>query len=131
MLRTWFESCVVSDGNQTIVCVVGAAAGFESCVVSDGNQTRSLSTSRPWWFESCVVSDGNQTVSDLSGSQNGLRVVLFLMVTKLYNCCMGVVMSLRVVLFLMVTKLLAKWKNGKAKFESCVVSDGNQTLKRR
>ena len=34
---------------------------FESCVVSDGNQTTAGVNCMPSWFESCVVSDGNQT----------------------------------------------------------------------
>ncbi len=36
---------------------------FESCVVSDGNQTRGICTLITHAFESCVVSDGNQTSS--------------------------------------------------------------------
>ena len=34
-----FESCVVSDGNQTWPPSMISAMAFESCVVSDGNQT--------------------------------------------------------------------------------------------
>ena len=34
-----FESCVVSDGNQTIAMHDVIEVAFESCVVSDGNQT--------------------------------------------------------------------------------------------
>ena len=35
----WFESCVVSDGNQTTFRITEPGIPFESCVVSDGNQT--------------------------------------------------------------------------------------------
>ena len=55
---------------------------FESCVVSDGNQTYLTLPGDYDMFESCVVSDGNQTKSALKKRRKGLRVVLFLMVTK-------------------------------------------------
>ena len=56
-----FESCVVSDGNQTAGPFLGFESLFESCVVSDGNQTYCLPSQIAILFESCVVSDGNQT----------------------------------------------------------------------
>ena len=56
-----FESCVVSDGNQTGRGARRWANPFESCVVSDGNQTRVEACYTRSPFESCVVSDGNQT----------------------------------------------------------------------
>ena len=38
---------------------------FESCVVSDGNQTGADNRVILTVFESCVVSDGNQTVNSM------------------------------------------------------------------
>ena len=55
---------------------------FESCVVSDGNQTYTVEQDLYSMFESCVVSDGNQTAGVQRGLLRSLRVVLFLMVTK-------------------------------------------------
>ena len=55
-------------------------------------------------FESCVVSDGNQTFAAGVHAVKGLRVVLFLMVTKPRFAAEWIAPCLRVVLFLMVTK---------------------------
>ena len=41
--------------------MIHPSKGFESCVVSDGNQTLSEMNTAQFAFESCVVSDGNQT----------------------------------------------------------------------
>ena len=60
-ISTPFESCVVSDGNQTIKWTAKPSSWFESCVVSDGNQTINVAWLTKRQFESCVVSDGNQT----------------------------------------------------------------------
>ena len=37
--RSWFESCVVLDGNQPVSPRARRSTSFESCVVLDGNQT--------------------------------------------------------------------------------------------
>ena len=63
----------------------------------------------------------------IGGLFRGLRVVLFLMVTKLLRAVSNAFEGLRVVLFLMVTKLFPLKLVSGALFESCVVSDGNQT----
>ena len=66
-----------------LLFTAGSAAGaFESCVVSDGNQTCSPVLDYSPMFESCVVSDGNQTPWQSNSWYYCLRVVLFLMVTK-------------------------------------------------
>ena len=52
---TGFESCVVSDGNQTREADVVVFNQFESCVVSDGNQTRLQPSEYRVMFESCVI----------------------------------------------------------------------------
>ena len=63
-LNLRFESCVVSDGNQTAQHDQQRGCGFESCVVSDGNQTTLSVAIQYNKFESCVVSDGNQTLTN-------------------------------------------------------------------
>ena len=77
---------------------------FESCVVSDGNQTADSVDIAALEFESCVVSDGNQTIGFSMATEKCLRVVLFLMVTKPSGDGDDSLKGLRVVLFLMVTK---------------------------
>ena len=49
-----FESCVVLDGNQTVLSLPSAYILFESCVVLDGNQTDVVLAVDDVEFESCV-----------------------------------------------------------------------------
>ena len=56
-----FESCVVLDGDKTLVFHGQSLLLFESCVVLDGDKTDQLHLFGVRMFESCVVLDGDKT----------------------------------------------------------------------
>ena len=39
-LADWFESCVISEGSQTVQKGLMSRKMFESCVISEGSQTQ-------------------------------------------------------------------------------------------
>ena len=63
MLKTLFESDVISDGNQTVGEAVIGVKVFESDVISDGTQTHKSEKNDNPQFEGDVISDGAQTVA--------------------------------------------------------------------
>ena len=56
-----FESCVVLDGDKTLLGNPDTAQRFESCVVLDGDKTGTVAHAAFSQFESCVVLDGDKT----------------------------------------------------------------------
>ena len=105
----WFESCVVLDGDKTLLGRICDTTAFESCVVLDGDKTQFNDGAAHALLESCVVLDGDKTIARYGSSR------------PVFESCV----------------ILAGDKNRPnaaacaSRFEICAVSDGGKHLARR